>query len=619
MRTLTLSIISTIITLLVWLWWNDNGIVTGKEETLMKWESLLSIYLGTDFSQIPDDYLFINTNNDLQLVEVSEDIDGIPFHIGNASITDREKLARLLQLLSANPVHKYVFLDILLEKQYQTSSDSVLVSAINSTPRLVCAVHDTSLLDGISSDKTGRVSYRSTLINSDFCKYDLIADTEPSITYKAYHELFPDEASPSTLSFMPMLFFNKKQKYADGIQSSDYYSYESEILNLGAEVLNPYADFKKLVEDKYIFIGNFENNYDMHSTYLDRMDGIQIHANTFANLLKRNHIRHPLVTTTMAVTIFIFYIMLFSKNRREGISTGLSAVDASIVIAKKKFLDRKSVKFILSFLTIEIIFTILFYLFVFSTERIVEVSSLSILFTVLWNLPSNRVYSFIRNKIPLLMNKARRLRASSPATLLMTLLVCLSSHAYGESFKILYISSPNSIICDNNRKIAGDTISTHSRVKWTNQKQAMRVQSLSNGSYRVIQNRPSVHSKNMTIGDYLKSSPIMAGRGDSHMNHESLRAAIPDTLLLLDKIEIPTSVRQNDSQFFFIEYRLDGETIQKKLPVSERTLIIDRSIYTIDGKAINPFITPVNIFYYDKPAASIKIIGENKVVVPLDL
>lgn len=614
MKSIRIPILATIVTILAWLWWSDYGFSSGKEEALMKWKSLLSLSTGGDFSQVPDDFLFINTTNDLQLTEVSEDMDGIPIPIGNTSITDRAKLTELLNLLSKTPVHKYVFLDILLEKLYSTESDSALVQAINKTPRLVYASHDLPLLDGLANEKAGAVSYNTTVINNDFCKYNLKGDSVPSMAYRAYSELFASDSGIMPRSFMPRLYFNAKRKYSDPTQTSGYYSSESKILNLGVDVLNPYVDFGKLVKDKYIFIGNFDNVNDMHATYLDKMDGTQIHANVFANLLKRNHTYHPIVIAIMSLVVFTFYVLLLARYKGYTNPTGNKTVDAAVGSVRSKFINNRFVRFLLSFLTIEAVLVILFYVFAITTDCLIEISFLTVLFTLLWNLRMDRINKYITK----FMNKFRKSRPSISAIILAVLL-SLPLGAFSDSYKILYISTPNSIFCDNKRKTAGDTIFTGSHLKWANRNQAMRVQNLRNGTFSIIRNTPMAKRDNMTIDDYLKSTSTMAGRGDSAHTAESLRAMIPDTLMLLDKIEIPTTLSQTPMQFFFIEYELKGEKIKKRLPITPCLLTMDRDIYSVDSNCLDPFDIHVNVFYYDETAHTITIIGENKVIVPLDL
>lgn len=216
------------------------------------------------------------------------------------------------------------------------------------------------------------------------------------------------------------------------------------------------------------------------------------------------------------------------------------------------------------------------------------------------------------------MEKLKKLKVVFSITFL-TLLLFMSAPIHSDSFRILYISSPNQVKCDTERKFAGDTIFSDNKLMWMNDKQAMRVQNLSNGEICLCQQNPSSPRHNMTVGEYIKGTRPMTGRGDTAHTSEALRALIPDTLLLLDKIEIPTTLSQNRSQFFFIEYLLKGELIKKQLHFTEKKLTIDRDIYTIDGEELPAFTTPINIYYYDKNANTISIIGENKIILPLSL
>ena len=86
--------------------------ISGEKLTLKYWNAFTS-WVSSGKERIPpDDVVFINVANDKQLIDVSDDF-GIP--IGNAAVTDRGKLNRLMELIQASSSYKYVLLDVFFE------------------------------------------------------------------------------------------------------------------------------------------------------------------------------------------------------------------------------------------------------------------------------------------------------------------------------------------------------------------------------------------------------------------------------------------------------------------------------------------------------------------------
>lgn len=77
---------------------NLNVAVSGERDVLKYWQFVVSLFSNNSRNQVPEDVLFINVSNDRQLVDRTDDF-GIP--IGNAAITDRQKIGDLLMLIKS--------------------------------------------------------------------------------------------------------------------------------------------------------------------------------------------------------------------------------------------------------------------------------------------------------------------------------------------------------------------------------------------------------------------------------------------------------------------------------------------------------------------------------------
>lgn len=121
--------------------------------------------------KVPDDLFAINVSYDRALVDI-EDEYGMPK--GNADITDRGKLLRLLQQIKRADNYKYVILDISFEDGYHTESDSALFHTIASMDRIVIPKHyEARPADSILVQKAYYSYYHSDYIESNFVKYEL--------------------------------------------------------------------------------------------------------------------------------------------------------------------------------------------------------------------------------------------------------------------------------------------------------------------------------------------------------------------------------------------------------------------------------------------------------------
>ena len=94
-------------------------------------------FLGVQMGNVPDSILFINVCYDKELVPYEEE--GMP--VGQAPITDRAKLLKLLTAAKEANNYRYIFMDVLFDGKYETPIDSALFATIMSMDRLVIPQH----------------------------------------------------------------------------------------------------------------------------------------------------------------------------------------------------------------------------------------------------------------------------------------------------------------------------------------------------------------------------------------------------------------------------------------------------------------------------------------------
>ena len=309
MAALVLSYVST----------NLNISVSGEKTILKYWRAFTDwIRSGGDDGSHSDEVVFINVSNDKQLVDMSDEF-GIP--IGNAAITDRDKLVKLLDMIDSSRTYQYVMMDVFFEDGFKTKSDSALFSLIGRMDRIVIAKHkDSNLEEGVPYSKAMFADYNTSINENDFTKYRLFWKDGLSLPLKVYEDLtgntirrralwFSDKGSLSRKVVFPKMYVRVDSPYRSDGQKA--------YLNLGADILDysDEQDWSEFFSDKFIVIGSFTGD-DIHSTYAGDLPGCLINYNVFLSLMKGQH-KIPFVLIVIYFLIFfvIAYMLLKGAGR----------------------------------------------------------------------------------------------------------------------------------------------------------------------------------------------------------------------------------------------------------------------------------------------------------------
>lgn len=287
---------------------NLNVAVSGERDVLKYWQFVVSLFSSNSRNQVPEDVLFINVSNDRQLVGRTDDF-GIP--IGNAAITDRQKLCELLTLIKSAGNYKYVLLDVFFEEGYQSDYDSTLFNTIVSMDNIVIPRHiDGTLAKQSLEQKAAFADYTTTLKEDNIAKYPLLdkKGTSGSMPLKMYSDLtgrtvrkhgmlYVDRSALSRRVVFPRMYVLIDAPFnTDG---------EKTYLNMGTDILD-YRDqivWKDVLKDKVIVIGSLADD-DIHLTYAGNVPGCVINYNVFSSLMRGQH-RIPLALILVYFLIFL--------------------------------------------------------------------------------------------------------------------------------------------------------------------------------------------------------------------------------------------------------------------------------------------------------------------------
>lgn len=289
---------------------NMNISLTGEKAVLKYWNAFIDwITAGRDKAPA-DDVVFINVAYDKQLVDITDDY-GIP--IGNAAITDRQKLSRLLDLINESGKYQYVMLDVFFESGYETEVDSALFGRIASMDKLVIPKHIDGTLESECLEKNaGYADYATSINENDFTKYLLFRKSGASMPLKAYTEVtglgvkkvllwYADNGKLARRVIFPKMYVRMDSPYRPDGQKA--------YLNLGSDILDSEeeVDWSDYFKGKYIVIGSFAGD-DIHTTYAGDLPGGLINYNVYLSLMKG---QHKIPFALVFVYFFIFFAMAF--------------------------------------------------------------------------------------------------------------------------------------------------------------------------------------------------------------------------------------------------------------------------------------------------------------------
>lgn len=301
------SVISTIVLLLVCYFTDNIGYSILSGPSIGQRIEQFREFSGLSQDDIPEEVVFINIAYDRELVPVNDEY-GLTK--GNIDITNRENLARFLS--EANG-YRHIMLDVLLSKEFQSESDSLLIATLLSKKDIsIAQSENTELLDSALLQIAGYTDYSTDILETNFVKYEFSKNGEPTMPLRAYRELTSDLGFRSLgpfhfhngrLSWKSLTLRFPTKLWKDSRSSKDNSMLaEKVILNLGSDILDTGLDIKELVKDKIVIIGDFTED-DIHDTYIGKIAGPVINLNALEALF-RNELEIP---WTLVLFLFLTY------------------------------------------------------------------------------------------------------------------------------------------------------------------------------------------------------------------------------------------------------------------------------------------------------------------------
>lgn len=193
---------------------------------------------------------------------------------------------------------------------------------------------------------------------------------------------------------------------------------------------------------------------------------------------------------------------------------------------------------------------------------------------------------------------------------LLSLLVIIMKAA---NYKILKMNHPQILI---NGKLAkeGDVFHGNDVIKWTKDKQAMKVLDMDSKKRYLFVARPH-EKKEQTVMEILTRINHLSTHGPSDntmiSEFDRLENSISTSYDLFDAISIPTTLVVDKEHYFLGSYKYGDTRIIKRLKHQDGNLIIDKTLFHVDNKCLDPRDVELTIDYVVRTPENAVFIKDN--------
>ncbi|MDW7693155.1 CHASE2 domain-containing protein [Flammeovirgaceae bacterium SG7u.111] len=313
-----------------------------------------------------DRFMFVNVSWDKQLID-RIDTNGIP--LGNQAITNRESLAKLLNVFNQKPDnHKFLLIDVnfldpsphdaALQKEFLKIKNCVMSYHKDAKGKPVYPIikGPLGLSDMIVDDEEKDLVLKYHLIQGDSLK------TTPLLMYetihgKKYEKGFLFDKIGDSRIFNSFVLDHPVDNF-DVFKNNEYnYYYINELLFFPPEVIQEFA------KDRIVIVGDFEDQ-DIHNTIYGKTPGPIVLVNAFLALEYGDNIISPY----FLLLLFIAFTLISYK--------ALTVRDPVTVFVEKKFAGYNFV--------VEMTVDVTFYLVYFGLISIISYVFFQIHLTILF-------------------------------------------------------------------------------------------------------------------------------------------------------------------------------------------------------------------------------------------
>lgn len=195
------------------------------------------------------------------------------------------------------------------------------------------------------------------------------------------------------------------------------------------------------------------------------------------------------------------------------------------------------------------------------------------------------------------------------AILLWLSMMCVAQLS-ADNYKVLVVNDASLKFSNGKAVRVGDVFSDVKEINWEKEKQAVKVLNLTTRKPMLFVGKEWI--KKSGVGVLFNDKQLSAhSSGDEPTIYDKLRTVFADEYNLLDSVEVETDLDLSGGNHFQATYKYGDATITKQLTQKDKTVIFDRSLFTIDGKELEPKDVILSIDYVDGATGLVIFVKDN--------
>ena len=185
-------------------------------------------------------------------------------------------------------------------------------------------------------------------------------------------------------------------------------------------------------------------------------------------------------------------------------------------------------------------------------------------------------------------------------TILLWLSMCIGQMS-ADNYKVLKVNDANLKFSNGKTVHIGDVFSDVKDIDWKEDKQAVRVINLTTKKPMLFVGKEWIKKSGVDVlynDRQLSTHEGSDGRTEPTI-YDKLRTIFEDEYNLLDSVEVNTDLDLSGGNHF------------KKLAQKDKAVIFDKSLFVIDGKALDPKDVTMSIDYVDGASGLVIFVKDN--------
>lgn len=201
----------------------------------------------------------------------------------------------------------------------------------------------------------------------------------------------------------------------------------------------------------------------------------------------------------------------------------------------------------------------------------------------------------------------------------LVLLLLLSigiSYVHADSFKVLFVNDASLKYTNGKTVKVGDTFKSAEDINWQKDKQAIKVFDLTTKKQMIFLGKEWKRKSGFDALISQKRLSTNEAAGMPEDQKDPFMDIFEDEYLLLDPIEIPVkeSIVLDENNLFEVTYDYGDTRLTKPLKQKGHAVILDKSLFTVDGKELEPRDITISIDYISADSP-IPTLAKDKIVV----